>query len=157
MDKTGKLVGIYLAAERGAGKTASFTGELIADYGLRGDAHAGQHPHRHISLFAQETIQAIQTEGFTLTPGELSANLIIANLPLDALDGGTQLCIGSAVIEIIEPRKPCRSITRIDHRLPKRLFGQCGQFARILVGGQIQTGNSIELFKRPVEQAAGAD
>jgi MOSC domain-containing protein YiiM len=146
MNSAGQLAGIYLASKRGAGKTACTSAELIAGHGLQGDAHAGTHPHRHLSLFTQETVQALQSEGFSAAPGELSANLFISGLPLDSLPLGTQLRIGPVLLEISEPRKPCRSITRIDHRLPKRLFGQCGQFARVLVGGKVQVGDIVELI-----------
>jgi len=149
MSSAGQVTGIYLAAERGAGKTACATAELVAGHGLQGDAHAGTHPHRHISLFAQEIVHALHPEGFPVTPGALSANLFISGLPLDTLPLGTQLRIGPVLLELSEQRKPCRSITRIDHRLPKRLFGQCGQFARVLVGGKVQVGDTVELLRQP--------
>ena len=144
----GKLAGIYSGA-RNASKIALTAAKLIAGHGLAGDGHAGSHPQRHVSLFAQEVLQAIQTEGFHVTPGELSANLFTENLSLDALTPGTQLRIGSVLLEIIQPRKPCQSITRIHHRLPKRLYGQCGQLASVLVGGTIQTGATIEILAQP--------
>lgn len=148
MSSTARLAGIYSGA-RSASKTALAVAELIAGHGLAGDGHAGSHPQRHISLFAQEVLQALQAEGFQVTPGELSANLFTENLPLDKLTPGTQLCIGTVLIEIIQQRKPCHSITRISNRLPKRLYGQCGQLASILVGGAIQTGAAIEVLAVP--------
>ena len=143
MSAAGQLAGIYLSAGRGAGKTFCTAADLIAGHGLQGDSHAGAHPQRHLSLFAQETVHALQSEGFAVTPGELSANLLLSGLPLDALPLGTQLRIGPALLEISETRQPCRSITRLDHRLPKRLFGHCGQFARVLVGGRVQVGEAV--------------
>jgi MOSC domain-containing protein YiiM len=108
MSSAGQLAGIYLGTERGAGKTACTTAELVAGHGLQGDSHAGDHPQRHISLFAQETVHALQTEGFNVTPSALSANLFLTGLPLDTLPLGTQLRIGPVLIEISEQRKPCR-------------------------------------------------
>lgn len=148
---TAELVGIYIGAQKGEGKTAVKSAELIAGYGLQGDSHAGTHPQRHISLFAQEVLQAIQSEGFNVQPGELSTNLFTENLPLDSLAPGTQLRIGTAILEIFELRKPCRSITRIDNRLPKRLYGQCGQLARIIQGGKIKFGDKLEILSASSE------
>jgi MOSC domain-containing protein YiiM len=155
MSTAGKLVGIYLGVQRGASKTPCASAELVADYGMQGDIHAGTHPQRHISLFAQEVLQAIQSEGFNLAPGELSANLFTEGLPLDSLLPGTQIRIGTAVIEIVQQRKPCHSITRISNRLPKRLYGQCGQLASVLKGGLVRTGDSVEIVNRstPFKQA----
>ena len=149
MSSTARLAGIYCGAEKGADKAAVASAELSAGHGLQGDCHAGTHPQRHVSLFAQEVLLALQREGFNVTPGALSANLFTENLPLDALPPGTQLRIAGAVIEIIQVRKPCHSITRISHRLPKRLYGQCGQLARVLVGGTLQTGAAIEIIAFP--------
>lgn len=153
----GRLAGIY-SGPRSASKTALAAAELIAGHGLAGDGHAGSHPQRHVSLFAQEVLQALQTEGFNVTPGTLSANLFTENLPLDELTPGTQLRIGIVLIEIVQPRKPCHSITRISNRLPKRLYGQCGQLASVLAGGTVQTGATIEIvaLPEPLKQAGHA-
>ncbi len=154
MSSAGKLVGIYLGAQRGESKTPCVSAAMIADYGVQGDIHAGTHPQRHVSLFAQEVLHAIQSEGFNLTAGELSANLFTEGLPLDSLSPGTQIRIGATIIEIVEQRKPCRSITRISHRLPKRLYGQCGQMARVLKGGLVRTGDSLEIVSLPTARPA---
>ena len=145
MSSPARLAGIYSGA-RSASKTVLAAAELIAGYGLAGDGHAGSHPQRHVSLFAQEVLQSLQAEGFQVAPGELSANLFTENLPLDELRPGTQLRIGEAILEIVQLRKPCHSITRISNKLPKRLYGQCGQLASILVSGTIQTGATIEIL-----------
>ena len=157
MSSAGKLAGIYLGAQRGGSKAPCASAELIADYGAQGDCHAGTHPQHHVSLFAQEVLQAIQSEGFTLTPGELSANLFTEGLPLDSLTPGTQIRIGTAIIEIVKARKPCHSITRIINRLPKRLYGQCGQLARIIQGGTLQVGAEISLLQPASELSRKAN
>jgi MOSC domain-containing protein YiiM len=146
MSSAGKLVGIYLGAQRGENKAPCASAELVAGYGMQGDSHAGTHAQRHVSLFAQEVLHAIQSEGFNVAPGELSTNLFTENLPLDSLSPGTRLRVGTAILEIFELRKPCRSITRIDNRLPKRLYGQCGQLARIIQGGKIDLGDKVEIL-----------
>jgi MOSC domain-containing protein YiiM len=140
-----KLTGIFLGTEKGAGKVAVTEALLLAEHGLAGDVHAG-HVSRHVSLFAQETANAIQEEGFVFQLGQLSANLFYENLPPEILTVGQQFRIGDALLEIVEQRQPCRSITQIDFRLTKRLVGQCGQFARVWETGTIRVGDSIELI-----------
>jgi len=34
----------------------------------------------------------------------------------------TRLALGEAIIELAEVRKPCGSLTKLDQRLPKRLY-----------------------------------
>ncbi|HEU0172900.1 MAG TPA: MOSC domain-containing protein [Blastocatellia bacterium] len=143
---TGKLTGVYVGSRKGECKTPVESAELIADHGLRGDSHAGRDPDRQVSLFADETLREIQNEGFEVSAGCLRANLFTENIDLDSLKPGSRIRIGEAIIEIAEARKPCRSITKIDNRLPKRLFGQCGQVGRIVKGGVARVGELVEVI-----------
>jgi MOSC domain-containing protein YiiM len=142
----GKLVGVYMGTRKGEGKTPVESAELIVDHGLRGDSHAGRDPRRQVSLFAAETLRELQDEGFKVSAEQISANFFTENIRLDSLKPGAQLRIGDALLEIVEARKPCRVITRIDNRLPKRLYGQCGQLGRIVQGGTIRAGDEVEVI-----------
>ena len=139
----GKLIGIYIGRKRGEGKFPVESAELIAGHGLVGDIHAGADPNRQVSLFAMETLHELQAEGFAISPEELSANLFTENVPLNSLKPGTHLQINETIIEIVEPRIPCRSITKVDNRLPKKLYGQTGSLGRVLKGGMVNCGNDI--------------
>ncbi|MGH9839486.1 MAG: MOSC domain-containing protein [Blastocatellia bacterium] len=138
-----KLTGVYLGAQKGAGKTVVETAELIEGHGLQGDSHAGRDQRRQISLFALERLRELQSEGFEVSAEQLAANLFTENLDLDSLKPRTRLRIGQTEVEIVERRTPCRSISRIDHRLPKRLYGRCGQLARIVKGGAVSAGDDV--------------
>jgi len=143
---TGKLTGVYVGSRKGEDKAPVESAELISGHGLRGDSHAGRDPDRQVSLFAAKTLRDIQNEGFEVSAGSLSANLFIENLDLNSLKPGAQLRIGETVIEIVEARKPCRSITKIDNRLPKRLYGQCGQIGRVVKSGVVRVGEEVEVI-----------
>jgi MOSC domain-containing protein YiiM len=142
----GKLVGVYVGSQKGDGKTLVKSAELIAGHGLGGDSHAGRDPDRQVSLFAVETLRRIQLEGFEVSAEGLSANFLTENIALDSLEPGVRLRIGEAIVEIAEARRPCRSITKIDNRLPKRLYGQCGQVGRIIKSGVARVGDEVEVM-----------
>lgn len=142
----GKLTGVYVGSRKGEDKTLVESAELIADRGLRGDNHAGRDPRRQVSLFAAETLRDLRNEGFEISAESLSANLFIENINLDSLKPGARLRVGETIIEIVEARKPCRSITKIDNRLPKRLYGQCGQLGRIVKGGEARVGDEVDVI-----------
>lgn len=142
----GKLTGIFVGACKGEDKIEARSAELVPGHGLRGDSHAGLDTDRQVSLFSCEVLHQLKSEGFSIAPGAISANLLTEKIDLDSMKPGTRLRIGGTIIEIVEPRKPCRSITRIDNRLPKRLYGKCGQLGRILDGGMIQAGDEIEVL-----------
>ncbi len=151
----GKLAGVYVGKQKGEGKTEVASAELLANHGLSGDSHAGRHPQRQVSLFALETFNQLLAEGFQVTPEQLSANLFTENIELDSLKPGTRLRIGRTLLEIVESRQPCRNITRIDNQLPKRLYGQCGQLAKIIEGGTVQSGDAIEVIQNQRQMSLG--
>ncbi len=142
----GQLVSIYIGSQKGASKDPVNSAALIANEGLGGDHHAGLKPHRQVSLFASETLREIKNAGIVVTAEELSANLLTEGIAIDTLTEGTRLKIGTAIIEISEARKPCGSLTKIDKRLPKATYLRCGQFGRVLTGGVIYVGDTIEIL-----------
>ena len=154
---TKTIFGVYVSPKRGEGKIAVDSAELVADYGIQGDAHAGQNPHRQISLFEVEVLRELAADNIQVAPESLSANLITEGINLRALEPGACLRVGEAIIELCETRKPCGSLTKLDHRLPKRLYQQCGLMGRILKGGVVRPGAEVELLSLPGEQAQSGE
>src|SRR5262245_39024213 len=115
---TGKLAGIYIGHRKGEGKSPVTAADLVINHGLRGDHHAGRDDKRQVSLFSHEVLRELRSEGYRVSAEELSTNLLTENIKLNSLKPGIQLRIGETIIEIVELRKPCRSITKIDYRLP---------------------------------------
>lgn len=149
----GRITGIYIGSQKGGPKTETPSAELIADHGLRGDSHAGVDRNRQVSLFAVEVLRELQQDGFDLSPEKLSANLFTQDIGLDALEPGSRLSLGESILEIVEQRKPCRSITRIDNRLPKKMLGKCGQLARIIKGSIIHPGDQVAILPLDLEKS----
>lgn len=143
---SGRLVAVFSGAHKGEGKEPVESGQLVAGVGLVGDSHAGIDPRRQVSLFANETLLALHSEGFTVEAGDLSANLITVDLSLDDLVIGVRLRIGEAEIELSEMRKPCASLTKLDRRLPKRLYQRCGWLGCVVKSGIIRPGAKIEIL-----------
>jgi MOSC domain-containing protein YiiM len=141
-----KLINIFSGTQKGQSKTAIPTAELIPNHGLIGDHHAGLKPHRQVSLFSAEILRQITEAGIEISPEELSTNLLTEGLELDALATGIRLKIGNTILEISEARKPCGALTKIDKRLPKATYLRCGQFARVIEGGVISAGDTIEIL-----------
>jgi MOSC domain-containing protein YiiM len=137
---------IHSGEQKGGGKSSVLFAELVADFGLRGDRHAGRDPLRQVSLFSEEVRRNLEVQGYRVPADALSANILTLDLPLDELPTGTLLRLGEAELELTEKRTPCRSITRIDYHLPRLLLGCCGQMARVVRGGLIRPGDQIEIL-----------
>jgi MOSC domain-containing protein YiiM len=143
----GKIKGIYIGSRKGERKCFVESADLIAGHGLKGDSHAGRDPDRQVSLFSIEVLRQMESEGFQISAEDLSTNLLTEDISLDSLKPGERLRIGETVVEIVEARRPCRNITKIDNRLPKRLYGHCGQLGLIVKGGVVRNGDDIEVLE----------
>ena len=67
----GKLLAINISKERGTEKREVPQAELVADYGIMGDAHAGKW-HRQVSLLSAEKIDAFRARGAQIDDGAIA-------------------------------------------------------------------------------------
>ena len=111
----------------------------MADLGLEDCAHARPGGNRQVLLVDQETLEAMD-----LNPGALRENITTAGLDVNSLPIGQQLRIGEARIEVRMVCTPCDLMERIRPGLRKELWGRRGMLCRVLEGGVIRAGDSIE-------------
>ena len=71
----GVLRGICISDIRGIQKTEVPEAELIADWGIEGDAHAGKW-HRQVSLLSHEKIEEFRARGAEVDNGAFGENQI---------------------------------------------------------------------------------
>jgi MOSC domain-containing protein YiiM len=88
-----------------------------------------------------------------LAPGTFGDNLTIAGLDPSAALIGERWRVGSAELEVSEPRFPCYKLgVRMDDpRFLKRFAAarRPGTYLRIVSGGEIGAGDEIEVLDRP--------
>ena len=68
IENNGKLLAINISKERGTEKREVPQAELVADYGIMGDAHAGKW-HRQVSLLSAEKIDDFRARGAQIDNG----------------------------------------------------------------------------------------
>lgn len=118
----------------------------IYQQGLEGDGHAhAKHcrPDRAISILDLEVMQALVAEGYRLTPGATGENLNVRDLGVQSLPAGTVLRVGTALIRLTAPRKPCYVLDAIDPRLKDAINGRCGYMAEVLVPGTVRPEDAV--------------
>jgi MOSC domain-containing protein YiiM len=104
-------------------------------------------PDRAVSLWDFEILQQLKAEGFpTLVPGAAGENLTVVGLDVQSLSPGTLLGIGSVVLKLEQPRKPCYVLDAIDPRLKDTIVGRCGYLASVTREGTIRPGMSIQVL-----------
>ncbi len=95
-DIMGKITGICISEKRGVQKHFIEEANIIADWGIEGDAHGGKW-HRQISLLSQEKVDAFKAKGADIHPGSFGENLIVEGFDFSAMPVGTRFVIGDVV------------------------------------------------------------
>ena len=80
VEAAGKIIAVCISPERGMRKIPVEQAEMVRDYGIRGDAHAGA-SHRQVSLLSTESIEQIRRRGLDTFPGIFGENLVIEEIP----------------------------------------------------------------------------
>ena len=124
--------------------------EAIPDKGFKGCIHGRPGSKRQVSLMDIETLEKLG-----VPPGVIKENITTRGIDFHALEPGQQLRIGSTLLEISEPCKPCSRMDEIRQGLQEELRGQRGWLCRVLEGGKVRRGDPIVVCttrEQPTEQ-----
>ena len=140
-----RVMAISLSEHKGIAKTNVATARLVANWGLEGDAHAGEW-HRQVSLLAIESIEKIRQRGADVNPGAFAENITTEGIDLPGLSIGTLLHIGEALLEVTQIGKECHQRCAIFYTAGDCVMPREGIFARVIRGGLIQPGTMIRVL-----------
>ena len=111
----------------------------VGDTGFEGCAHTRPGSKRQVLLVDRETLEAMD-----LRPGIIRENITTDGMNVNSLQIGQRLQIGGARLEVSAVCTPCDQMKAIRPGLPKELWGRRGMLCRVLEGGVIRRGDSIE-------------
>lgn len=144
----GTIIAVCRSEQTGTRKEPCGEGIFIENYGMKEDAHASQDIARQVSLLAVESIAKMKTLGLELNPGDFAENLTIEGMELFSLPVGTRLLVGGGVIlEVSQIGKTCHSGCAIFKEVGACIMPKEGVFARVIRGGRIGDGDSVEIMK----------
>ncbi|MDP4146813.1 MAG: MOSC domain-containing protein [Bacillota bacterium] len=142
----GRVVAINISATKGVIKKPIDQGIFIEEHGLQGDAHAGKW-HRQVSLLAKESIDKMKASGVEgLSAGKFAENITTEGIVLYELPIGTRLKIGETLQEVTQIGKECHNGCEIRKQVGDCVMPREGIFARVIQGGVVKPGDSIELI-----------
>lgn len=141
----GRIISINISDKKSVRKKPVNEAEIMTDFGIKGDAHASQKWHRQISLLALESIKRMQDKGFDVKPGDFAENITTEGIDLLGLPIGTQMKIGNAEVEVSQIGKECHTKCSIYYLAGDCVMPKEGIFVKVLKGGTIKTGDSIEV------------
>jgi len=143
-----KIVSISTSRKKGTVKKQVPSATLVVDHGLDGDAHAGQW-HRQVSFLAAESIDAANAGGLEVGFGDFAENIATTGIDWVNVPVGTRFKLGEkARVEITQIGKECHNRCAIYYKAGDCIMPREGVFARVLEGGRIACGDTIEELER---------
>ena len=113
---------------------------VITDVGLEGCAHArpGGGP-RQVLLVDRETLEAMD-----LQPGVIRENITTEEMDVNGLATEQEVRIGEVRLQVSEICHPCDQLEKTRPGLRREMRGRRGMLCRVLEGGMIRRGDTIE-------------
>lgn len=134
---------VCISEKKGQVKYPVESVELIQDWGIRGDAHAGKW-HRQVSILGTDSVAKTQknlTEA--LVPGAFAENILAEGFPFYELSVGTRLRIGTALCEVTQIGKECHTDCEIRKKTGDCVMPREGIFVRVIESGRAKAGDPI--------------
>ena len=135
---------VCLSHKKGIVKKEQPQVEMLENWGIDGDAHAGDW-HRQVSLLAGESIDNVKEILPSLKNGAFAENIITRGIDLNVVQVGDRLQVGDQVVlEITQIGKECHN----SGCAIKKATGDCimpreGIFARVIKGGAVGKDDTI--------------
>jgi len=148
-----KIKAISISDRKGIRKKNIDSTQLIVEYGLESDAHAGKW-HRQVSFLAQESIDSMREKGLDVVAGNFAENITTEGLDLVSLPVGRHLTIGDAELVISQLGKICHARCAIYHQAGDCVMPREGIFGVVLKNGTIQVGDTIRVLEKKSSSAA---
>ena len=143
----GKVIAVCTSERRGIQKTNIHSAQFRENWGIEGDAHAGDW-HRQVSLLAQESVDNLQSKiTIQLKPGDFAENILTRGIELKTLPVGTRLKVGTALGEVTQIGKECHNDCAIRQQVGDCCMPREGIFMRVLEEGRVCPGDTIEVIE----------
>lgn len=141
----GTIKAVCTSNVKGIQKSEQHSIELRPDWGIEGDAHAGNW-HRQVSLLSFEAIENFKELGAEVGNGAFGENIIVEGFDLKALPIGTRFRSNSTVLELTQIGKKCHAHCAIYHKMGDCIMPREGVFCKVIDGGVITVGDSIDII-----------
>ena len=131
---------------------------MVRGVNLDGDDQADRRVHggpdKAVYAYAEEDYAFWkEAERLAVSPGLFGENLTVRGLELRDAVVGERWRVGTAVLEVAQPRLPCYKlgIRMGDDEFPRRFeeVGRMGAYLRIINEGVVAPGDAIEVISRP--------
>jgi len=142
MTKVGSVSSLYYSTVNGR----VLTSELFMDEkGIVKDKYYNKNIERSVLIASLDSYELVKRHGIDAPYSTLGENLLIDYNPYH-LPTGARLKIGNVILEISQHCTLCKSLTKVDSKLPKLLKDDRGIFAKVIKSGSIKEDDDIYLL-----------
>ncbi|MEI6306621.1 MAG: MOSC domain-containing protein [Deltaproteobacteria bacterium] len=141
----GKVVAVCISMSKGERKAPVSEVVLKENFGIVGDAHAGDW-HRQVSLLASESIDKMRDKGLVLSSGDFAENITTSGIELPSLTIGTRIKVGESILEVTQIGKECHAHCAIYYQAGDCVMPREGIFARVINGGTARPGDEARVL-----------
>ncbi|MDD3921224.1 MAG: molybdopterin-binding protein [Eubacteriales bacterium] len=142
-----QVTAVCVSTKKGEQKHEVDTVTLLPDWGIEGDAHAGNW-HRQVSLLGEESVKKLQDKlTIKLEHGAFAENILTRGICLYELPVGTKLTIGDALVEVTQIGKECHRDCAIRKAAGDCVMPREGIFVKVLKGATVKSGDLITVEK----------
>ena len=141
----GIIKAVCISEKKGTKKTNVNEAELIYDFGIENDAHAGKW-HRQVSLISKDKVDDFKnTYNVPIEDGAFGENLMVTNIDFKNLPIGTKFCVKESGAELILTQigKECHEECTIKKAVGKCIMPTEGVFAKVIKGGHVKVGDTL--------------
>lgn len=141
----GNIYAISISLERGQLKKEVPQANVVENYGIENDGHAGDWGRQITCLNWASVKKANKEHQLNMGPGDFAENILIDGLDLSNISVGNRIKLGTDVVLKVT------QIGKEDHpSIVSRTFGISllpseGLFCRVIKGGIIKKGDSVEI------------
>ncbi|AGY75853.1 MOSC domain-containing protein [Clostridium autoethanogenum] len=137
----GKVVSLNISEKRGTEKVQVPSVNVIEEFGIEGDAHAGNWD-RQISILPVEALERVPSDKIEeVKKGGFTENITISGIPLNNLGVDSSIRIGEVVIKILYIGKDKYK----EYGRPY-IVSREGRFGIVVKGGRINVGDPVEVI-----------
>lgn len=145
-----EVVGIYTASDAGEPVRSWELVEVTPGLGIPGDRYAMRRGHWSAPRWPDKELTFVSSEvgdELSIAPELLRRNIVVRGVQLLGLIG-LEFRVGSTVLAGVRPCNPCQYLEGLVGRpgLLQGLVGKGGLRTRILRGGRIAVGDTIEVL-----------
>lgn len=137
-----KVQSLNISENKGIKKTPVESVELVEDFGIKTDAHAGKW-HRQVSLLAVESIQKMKDAGLDVTSGDFAENITTEGIDLMSLVVGDKVTVGGVDLIISQLGKICHHKCAVYYAAGDCVMPREGIFGVVRGNGTVKVGDEV--------------